>query len=166
MGICTSCQSTYAVTGKLVLPDGRLQEFFQPTKASYFLHKNPNTFICDSDEMDFDDVVSPIKDDEELQPGQLYFVLPIKRLNLPLQPEEMAALAVKASAALAAKCGGCRRSKGISFTTSFSGEKRRVIDSARVAEVETVGLSRRSCGGGVGGGKGRKFKAMLAAIPE
>ncbi|KAK1438965.1 hypothetical protein QVD17_04778 [Tagetes erecta] len=167
MGTCTSCHSThhYALpTGKLILPDGRLQQFFHPTKVSDVLHNHPSTFICNSDEMDFDDVVSPIKNDDDLQLGQLYFALPLKRLNHPLQPEEMAALAVKASAALA-KCGG---SKNICFMTSFSGEKKRVKSSGKVADVQTIGLSRKSSVGSGGGGCGKKksFKAMLSVIPE
>ncbi|MFS8033442.1 hypothetical protein Hanom_Chr17g01569631 [Helianthus anomalus] len=166
MGICTSCHSTAVVTAKLILPDGRLQEFIYPTKVRDVLNKNPLIFICNADEMDFDDVVSPIKDHEELQPGQLYFALPLKRLKHPLQPEEMAALAVKASAALAKCSAGQRRKTNICFTTS------RVKSSSRVADVETVGLGRRSChsgGGGAGGGGGGKrgsFRVMLSAIPE
>ncbi|KAK9053196.1 hypothetical protein SSX86_029828 [Deinandra increscens subsp. villosa] len=172
MGICISSPSPSLPTSKLILPDGRLQEFFHPTKVSDVLHSHPSTFICNSDEMDFDDLVSPINHHENLQPGQLYFALPLKRLNHPLQPEEMAALAVKASAALA-KCGGShsrhsKKNKNVCFTSSFSGEKRRARSSSRVEDVETVGLSRRRCGGNDGGssGKRRNFKVMLSAIPE
>jgi hypothetical protein len=39
--------------------------------------------------------------EEALQPGQLYFVLPAAMRRRPLQAEEMAALAIRASAALA-----------------------------------------------------------------
>ncbi|MFS8033444.1 hypothetical protein Hanom_Chr17g01569661 [Helianthus anomalus] len=159
MGICASCHSTAVVTAKLILPDGRLQEFIYPTKVRDVLNKNPSIFICNADEMDFDDVVSPIKDHEELQPGHLYFALPLKRLKHPLQPEEMAALAVKASAALAKCSAGQRRKTNICFTTS------RVKSSSRVADV--VGLGRRSCrGGGAGGGRRGSFRVMLSAIPE
>ncbi|KAL0332248.1 UNVERIFIED_CONTAM: hypothetical protein Scaly_2126300 [Sesamum calycinum] len=93
-----SCDSTSVATAKLILDDGRLQEF--PTcKVSYVLQKNPLVSYA-TDEMDFDDVVSAVSDDEELQPGQLYFALPLSRLKHRLQAEEMAALAVKASSAL------------------------------------------------------------------
>ncbi|XP_039069831.1 uncharacterized protein LOC120216492 [Hibiscus syriacus] len=84
-------------TDKLILEDGRLQEFPYPVKVSYVLQRNPMRFICNSDEMDFDDVVSAIEEEEELQPGQLYFALPLAWLKHPLQAQEMAALAVKAS---------------------------------------------------------------------
>ncbi|KAL4568646.1 hypothetical protein LXL04_024261 [Taraxacum kok-saghyz] len=164
MGLCCSCHSTSVAKSMVILPDGTLQEFSYAVKVSEVLHQNPKTFICNSDEMEFDNMVSAIKDDDELQPGQLYFALPLKRLNYPLQPEDMAALAVKAAAALA-KCGSRRRRKNICFTSSFSGEKGRTRGSSKVADAGTIGLSRGSFGGG-GGGKRQNFKAMLSAIPE
>ncbi|CAI9276830.1 unnamed protein product [Lactuca saligna] len=162
MGLCCSCHSTSVAKSMLILPDGSLQEFSYAVKVSDALHKNPDTFICNSDDMEFDDIVSAIKDDDELQPGQLYFALPLKRLKYPLQPEEMAALAVKAAAALAK--GGCRRRRQKNIRFTFSGEKGRARSSSKVADAETLGLSYRSYGGG--GGKGQNFKAMLSAIPE
>ncbi|KAK3015353.1 hypothetical protein RJ639_005625 [Escallonia herrerae] len=159
MGICSSCESTSVATAKLISQDGRLQEFSYPVKVSYVLQENPSSFICNSDEMEFDDVVLPIHDEEELQPGQLYFALPLSRLRHPLQAEEMAALAVKASSALTKSGGekcGCRR-KSLSQLGFSGGEKGRRRPSQRVADSS----SRRG-----GGGRGRNFTAMLSAIPE
>ncbi|OMO84205.1 hypothetical protein COLO4_22169 [Corchorus olitorius] len=161
MGICSSCESTHVATAKLILQDGRLQEFPYPVKASYVLQKNPMCFICNSDEMDFDDVVSAIHEDEELQPGQLYFALPLSWLKHPLQAEEMAALAVKASSALMKSGGGdkcgCKRSKAVAPLVFSTESPRRKVASAAVGGGEKRGR----------GGKGRrKFKAMLSAIPE
>ncbi|KAE8723354.1 hypothetical protein F3Y22_tig00012493pilonHSYRG00058 [Hibiscus syriacus] len=156
MGICSSCDSTHAATAKLILQDGRLQEFPYPVKVSCVLQTNPACFICNSDEMDFDDVVSAIEEDEELQPGQLYFALPLSCLKHRLQAEEMAALAVKASSALMKsnnrreKCG-CR-CKSVTPSPVSEESRRRKVASAG------------STGGG--GKRGRKFKAMLSAIPE
>ncbi|KAK2987498.1 hypothetical protein RJ640_012157 [Escallonia rubra] len=159
MGICSSCESTSVATAKLISQDGRLQEFSYPVKVSYVLQKNPSSFICNSDEMEFDDVVLPINDEEELQPGQLYFALPLSRLRHPLQAEEMAALAVKASSALTKSGGekcGCRR-KSLSQLAFSGGEKGRRRPSQRVADSS----DRRG-----GGGRRRNFTAMLSAIPE
>ncbi|XP_076931346.1 uncharacterized protein LOC143596456 [Bidens hawaiensis] len=138
MGICSSCESTSVATAKLISHDGRLQEFSYPVKVSYVLQDNPSTFICNSDDMEFDDVLSPVNDNEELQLGQLYFALPMSRLRQPLQPEEMAALAVKASSALTS----CRH-KNLVFA---AGDK----SSGRVADA-----------GGLYRGRRR-----LSAIPE
>lgn len=151
-------------TAKLILQDGRLEEFSHPVKVSYILQKNPTCFICNSDDMDFDDVVTAINDDEVLQPGQLYFALPLSRLKYPLQAEEMAALAVKASSAFmkhgAEKCGYRRKTV---TPVVFSGEDFK--SSRRVASVAggyDGGLrrGRRSAGGR------RKFTAMLNSIQE
>ncbi|KAK9990506.1 hypothetical protein SO802_025491 [Lithocarpus litseifolius] len=156
MGICSSSDSTNVATAKLILQDGRLQEFSYPVKVSYVLQKNPSCFICNSDEMDFDDVVSAVNDEDELQLGQLYFALPLSKLQYPLQAEEMAALAVKANSALMKGTGGekcrCRRKPR---KPVFSGGE---VKSPRSVVVAGDGL--RS------GSSSRKFTAMLSAIPE
>ncbi|XP_071739041.1 uncharacterized protein [Rutidosis leptorrhynchoides] len=164
MGICSSCDSTAVATAKLILLDGTLQEFSYPVKVSYVLQKHPSTFICNADEMEFDDVVSAIREEDVLQPGQLYFALPLNRLRRPLQPEEMAALAVKASSALSKSGGekcGCRR-KNIYFTTptSCSGGHGYTKSSGRVSDAGSVG-SRNGVGS-----RRRNFTTMLSAIPE
>ncbi|KAL4369704.1 hypothetical protein GQ457_05G013150 [Hibiscus cannabinus] len=161
MGICSSCDSTHVATAKLILQDGRLQEFPYPVKASYVLQRNPMCFICNSDDMDFDDVASPIEEDDELQPGQLYFALPLTWLQHPLQPEEMAALAVKASSALmkggAAERSGSRCKTVIPFAFSDDSPRRKVS-----SPVGGTGSEKRRR---AGRGK-RKFRALLTAIPE
>ncbi|XWS33703.1 hypothetical protein CRYUN_Cryun22dG0106000 [Craigia yunnanensis] len=164
MGICSSCESTHVATAKLILQDGRLQEFPYPVKVSYVLQRNPMCFICNSDEMDFDDVVSAIQEDEELQPGQLYFALPLSWLKHPLQAEEMAALAVKASSALMKRSGGekngCRRKTVTPFAFSEESPSQKV-SSAGGGSGENDGEKR-----GRGGRGRRKYEAMLSAIPE
>ncbi|XP_004511991.1 uncharacterized protein [Cicer arietinum] len=167
MGNCTSSDSTRVATAKLVLQDGRLQEFSYPVKVSYLLLEHPSCFICNSDEMDFDDVVTAVDEHQVLQPGQLYFALPLSWLRQPLQPQEMAALAVKASSALmkssaANKCGS--RRKQILFSGEFDSKR---VAPANVASGGTVHRSRRGRTTAAGGGAGLgKFAALLSSIPE
>jgi len=155
-------------TAKVILQDGRLQEYSYPVKVSYVLSKDNNnsSFICNADDMEFDDFVSAVKDDEELQPGQLYFVLPLSKLRRPLQAEEMAALAVKANAALLNSGGSekccCRKKGGSSFFRS--GEK--VVDGgAARTRSGNRSTSRSSNANNRNGGK-KQFAAKLSAIPE
>ena len=54
---CSSCESTDVATAKVILQDGRLQEFACPIKVSQVLERNPNCFICNSDDMDFNDQI-------------------------------------------------------------------------------------------------------------
>lgn len=146
MGICTSCDKYSTneefATSKLILENGSLQEFHYPVKVSYLLLNNSSSFICNADEMDFDGVVSAMKDYEELQPGQLYFALPLSRLNRRLQPEEMASLAMKASAGL----------------TKIGGD---VCVKPKKVVVECVGNGKKC-----GGGRRREFTAKLSTIAE
>ncbi|XP_020217937.1 uncharacterized protein LOC109801308 [Cajanus cajan] len=160
MGNCNSSDSTQVATAKLVLQDGRLQEFSYPVKVSFLLQKYPACFICNSDEMDFHDVVSAVHEDHVLQPGHLYFALPLSRLTHPLQPHEMAALAVKASSALmktAHKCGS--RRKQILLSTEYHPTSKRLSPALSLAHAT---LHRR---GRTSAAKGR-FAALLSSIPE
>ncbi|KAM0846976.1 hypothetical protein ACQ4PT_055319 [Festuca glaucescens] len=122
MGACNSCEATAvaAVTGgaavgeatvaRVVLADGELQRFPGGTRASHALKAAAAAaaggaggacFMCSADGLELGGAVAAVAPDEELQPGQLYFVLPAVMRRRPLRAEEMAALAIRASAALA-----------------------------------------------------------------
>ncbi|KAF7074569.1 hypothetical protein CFC21_079417 [Triticum aestivum] len=119
MGACNSCEATAvaAVTGasavgeataaRVVLADGQLQRFPGGTRASQAMKAAAAAapagacFLCSADGLELGGAVAAVAGDEELQPGQLYFVLPGAMRRRALQAEEMAALAIRASAALA-----------------------------------------------------------------
>lgn len=164
MGICSSYESTQVATAKLILQDGRMMEFTTPVKAGYVLQKYPMCFICNSDDMDFDDAVSAISADEELQLGQLYFALPLSSLHHSLKAEEMAALAVKASSALMRSGGSCGQDKCRCRRKCVTPV---IFSARRVAAVGTSGVTRNGKRRGGGGGSGRrKYAAKLSKIEE
>ncbi|XP_030450788.1 uncharacterized protein LOC115672926 [Syzygium oleosum] len=183
MGICSSSESTSVATVKLILHDGRLQEFSYPVKASHVLQKNPACFICDSDDMDFDDVVVAVSSEEDLLPGQLYFVLPMSWLGSPLRPAEMADLAVKADSALkmskdqakrvysARRCG-CDRETVVEPVVLASTRDVRTTHRNRISRVgrgagdRRLPVERRGRSGSHSGRRGRGFKAKLSIIVE
>ncbi|CAN8276446.1 unnamed protein product [Cochlearia groenlandica] len=168
MGLCISSESTSQAlaTAKLILHDGKMMEFKYPVKVGYVLQKNPMCFICDSDDMDFDDAVSAISADEELELGHIYFALPLSWLRQPLRPEEMAALAVKASSALMRRGGGGGR-RNVDIIVD---EKFRVRGGYGGDTVDSGGGRRRGRNGdGGGGSSGRRRKcygAELSTIEE
>ena len=156
MGACGSSESRRTDTAKLILQDGTLQEFTSPVKVWQILKKNPTSFVCNSDDMDFDDAVIAVGGSEDLRPGELYFVLPLTWLNHPLRAEQMAALAVKASSALNKSGWSC----------GDDGDARKVSggECGRVKRVKRNSCGGRGCGGG---GKGRrKFTVELSSIAE
>ncbi|CAL0312754.1 unnamed protein product [Lupinus luteus] len=164
MGNCcfSSFDSNQIATAKLILHDGVLQEFSYAVKVSFLLQKYPTCFICNSNDMDFDDVVRAIDEDEVLKTGELYFAIPLSKLKLKLQADEMAALAVKASLALA-KSGGHKRRFRRKRVVLFSGEESGKI-CRRVALEDgcDVDMSRRRRSSG----RGRNLTAELSSIPE
>lgn len=86
---------------KIIHLDGRLQEFKQPIKASHVLSQNPKCFICNSELMCIDSHLPQMAADEELQLGQIYFLMPLNKSQLPFSLQDLCELAIKASAALA-----------------------------------------------------------------
>ncbi|KAL2231599.1 uncharacterized protein LOC105172868 [Sesamum indicum] len=164
MGSCWSHQSTSALTAKLILLDGQLQEFSWPVRVSSLLEPNSGCFICSSEEMELDEFAVAMSGDEVLQPGELYFEMPLDRRNRRLQVEDMAALVLKASAALAS-CSSRDYDDGmISCSCCVWGKVRPVMlfsEKERLLAAEDGGGN-----GGGGGCKRRKFVAKLSAIDE
>ncbi|CAL5087606.1 unnamed protein product [Urochloa decumbens] len=102
--------SVHALTARVVGLDGSMAQFAPPVTALEALaavatagRASPSQthfFLCCSDEMDFDAPVRALGAGDALRPGQLYFALPTSMLERPLSAQDMAALTVKASAAL------------------------------------------------------------------
>ncbi|CAN6286883.1 unnamed protein product [Urochloa humidicola] len=123
MGACNSCEATAVAAApgstpaeaRVVLADGALRRFPGGTRASQAVKAAAAGggaapagawFLCIADGLELGGAVAGVGSDELLQPGQLYFVLPAAMRRRPLQAEEMAALAIRASAALVGDHGG------------------------------------------------------------
>nr|ACG48457.1 TMV response-related protein [Zea mays] len=113
-------QPPAAAPALVVAVDGSLREFvtpaavplLPPVSVSDVLGANADdgrSFVCSSSALYFETDVPALGASELLRPGQLYFVLPAAMLGRPLSGADMAALAVRASQALAA---GARPPRG------------------------------------------------------
>ncbi|GLT75232.1 hypothetical protein SLA2020_469710 [Shorea laevis] len=89
-------------TAKVVHMDGRIQEFKPPIQAKHVTSQNPGDyFLCSSESMSIIGTSVPaVPDDEELQPDQIYFLLPLSHSNKALSLPDLCTLAVKASSGL------------------------------------------------------------------
>ncbi|KAK8674029.1 hypothetical protein V6N13_112333 [Hibiscus sabdariffa] len=85
---------------KVVHMDGRVQELRQSVQAKNILSQNPGHFLCSSESMSIGTCVPPVPDDEELQPAQIYFLLPLSQSHKPLSLPDLCSLAIKASSGL------------------------------------------------------------------
>ncbi|XP_075474853.1 uncharacterized protein LOC142505657 [Primulina tabacum] len=164
MGNCRSCESRSAATAKLILSNGQLQEFSYPVKVSTLMQHGAvnylDRFICSSNDMEIGEAFVAVGGDEELRPGEVYFELPSRWRKHRMQAEDMAALAVKASLALAGgddaviSCS-CYAFKRVDHAMVVLNDKERpflVADGGR--------------GRGCGRFKGGKFLPKLSVIVE
>ncbi|XP_068649324.1 uncharacterized protein [Aristolochia californica] len=114
MGSCFSSQadSVTLSVATVISFNGALREFPVPVTVSQVLQLEASTcFLCNSDKLYFDQYIPALNSDDHLQVGQIYFVLPMNKLQYPLTASDMAALAVKASVALAEGSKGKGRRK-------------------------------------------------------
>ncbi|KAL2242343.1 uncharacterized protein LOC105158850 [Sesamum indicum] len=110
MGGCFSSESDYShrqrLTANVVSVNGELRQYPLPITVSQVLHFEAGSpgsfFVCSSDGLYFDDYIPSLDAEDELESAQIYFVLPVAKLQHRLAAADMAALAVKASAALTA----------------------------------------------------------------
>ncbi|KAM7474959.1 hypothetical protein LguiB_022202 [Lonicera macranthoides] len=89
---------TWPSTAKVIHPDGSHQDFRHPIKAVHVLSQNPACFLCCSESMYVNSRTSHVAGDEELQLGQIYFLMPLSKSKSPLSLHDLCALAIKATA--------------------------------------------------------------------
>jgi hypothetical protein len=87
-------------TVKVVDMDGSMAQYAAPITAREALgdderRRGAPVFLCSSDELRLDAPPRALADEEALQPGWLYLVLPMSMLPLTLTGHEMAALALQ-----------------------------------------------------------------------
>ncbi|KAK4723213.1 hypothetical protein R3W88_013446 [Solanum pinnatisectum] len=109
MGACLSSSSTIVdqkqLTSYVISINGELHQYSVPINVSQVLQSDissdaASSFLCSSDRLYFDDFIPSLDSQYQLLPGQIYFMLPASKLKYRLSASDMAALAVKASAAL------------------------------------------------------------------
>ncbi|KAI4971183.1 hypothetical protein ZWY2020_002097 [Hordeum vulgare] len=109
-------------SARVIAADGSLTEFATSTSSSSPVsvsdvlaagNAGGSFFLCNSDALYFDEDVPALGGGELLRPGQIYFVLPQAMLGRPLSSADMAAMAVRASEALATRARPRGRGAGI-----------------------------------------------------
>jgi hypothetical protein len=107
-----------ASTAMVLLPTGELREYTPGTTSAHALEASnlagddAGWFLCDADAMGFEGTAPAMAGGEELRAGQIYFVLPSEARRDGLRREDIAALAVKASAALVDRANAAAAAKG------------------------------------------------------
>ncbi|GLJ44741.1 hypothetical protein SUGI_0940800 [Cryptomeria japonica] len=101
MGNYVSCAASTVPSKmfKVVLPNGSVQEFHRRVKAAELMLENPQQFVCHANGLQIGRRINPLLADEDLELGQLYFLLPMQKLKGVLSGTDMASLAFKANSA-------------------------------------------------------------------
>ncbi|CAM0146947.1 unnamed protein product [Urochloa decumbens] len=167
-------------TALVLLPAGELREYPRPATAARVLEDASSGggggewFLCDADRMGFEGPVAAVGAAEELRAGQIYFVLPASARRRGLSREEVAALAVRASAALslaaaaaATGSGSGRRRRGavapLVFAPPEEEELRQDLELTFSAGRKAAPPKRRPSRPGR---RLERFASDLTAIPE
>uniref|UniRef100_A0ACD5UNW0 Uncharacterized protein n=1 Tax=Avena sativa TaxID=4498 RepID=A0ACD5UNW0_AVESA len=188
MGLCMSsgaatvaavqADGLTASTAMVLLPTGELREYTPPATAGRVLEDSVHTgagwFLCDADAMGFEGAVSAMGEAEGLRPGQIYFVLPVEARRNGLRREDIAALAVRASAALVKKsstgCGSGRRRRAGSVSPLVFAPPAEKVDQTSAYSYKTVpalAAKRRQVARAKSAGRMQpRFAPDLSAIPE
>ena len=181
MGICMSCDAADegAAAARVVLPSGELREYAPPATAAMALEEaggQGSWFLCDADGMVLEGpvAVAAVAPGEELQPGQIYFVLPAEMQRRRLTGDEVAALAVKASSALvkaaaaaaaaqpSSPCRRLRRGAVAPLVFPVPEEEYAAADPVSPVAAKPAQKRRVACRGG----RPTRFSPDLTAIPE
>ncbi|KAL1554217.1 hypothetical protein AAHA92_14801 [Salvia divinorum] len=85
---------------KVVDLEGRLEEFRLAVTAEEVLSRHPNCYLCSADNMLVNSHAPPLAKEEALQPGQIYFLMPLSRSLTPLSLVDLCELAIKTSRAV------------------------------------------------------------------
>ncbi|GER42236.1 ribonucleoside-diphosphate reductase subunit beta [Striga asiatica] len=88
------------IPAKVVTPDGRLEEFRRRTTAEEAVSGHPSCYLCSSDSMAVGSAAPRLPEDYVLQFGQIYFILPLSKVLVPLSLQDLCVLAIKASVAI------------------------------------------------------------------
>jgi hypothetical protein len=122
--------------------------------------------------MGFEGAVSAVGVAEELRPGQIYFVLPAEALRNGLRRQDVAELAVRASAALVKKASTAGSSGRWSRAGSvsplvFAPPEEKVDQTAAYKTVPALAAKRRPVSRAKSTGRMQmRFAPDLVAIPE
>ncbi|KAL0016699.1 hypothetical protein SO802_003768 [Lithocarpus litseifolius] len=119
MGACFSSVKSQPSqpSAKVISTNGILREYPVPINVSQLLESEDclcsSYFVCNSDRLYYEDYIPVLDLNVELEANQIYFVLPVSKLQQRLTASDMAALAVKASVAIsnASTKDGYRRKK-------------------------------------------------------
>lgn len=114
MGNYISCAlsspaSKHSNGAKVIFPDGEIRNFDQPTNAAELMLETPNYFLVNSISLQVGRRFSALSADEELEMGNVYVMVSMRRVNSVITAGDMGSLLVTAGSAVRRASGGKSR---------------------------------------------------------
>ncbi|KAG8382824.1 hypothetical protein BUALT_Bualt05G0118500 [Buddleja alternifolia] len=111
MGNYTSCtfpspKLRSPKSSRVILPGGEIRQFRQPVKAAELMLDSPNFFLVNSNSLKIGRRFSPLSADKDLEFGNLYVMVPMRRLNSVVTAADVAVFLMAANAAPKRISGG------------------------------------------------------------
>ncbi|GFQ02126.1 hypothetical protein PHJA_002356500 [Phtheirospermum japonicum] len=86
-------------SARVILLGGEIRQFRQPVKAAELMLESPNYFLVNSKSFNIGRRFAALSADEDLEFGNLYLMLPMRRLNSIITAADAAVFLVAANAA-------------------------------------------------------------------
>ncbi|KAK6146814.1 hypothetical protein DH2020_020683 [Rehmannia glutinosa] len=93
-------------SARVILPGGEINQFRQPVKAAELMLESPNYFVVNSKSLNIGRRFSPLAADEDLEFGNLYVMLPMRRVNKIVTAADVAVFLMAANSAPKRISGG------------------------------------------------------------
>ncbi|GLJ04745.1 hypothetical protein SUGI_0002500 [Cryptomeria japonica] len=159
----SSSVTHFTQMAKVISPDGKVKEFIEPIRAEEILVQYPGHFICHSDCVDVGKFMAPLDAEAELELGEVYFVLPLRKLQFAVSMSDMAAMLFAANSAMKSKHGVLFKVLPEDTGAEKVAEERKSCRGAEKVEEEKLGDSGGSEGFGL---SGNASKTKLETIRE
>ncbi|CAL9043519.1 unnamed protein product, partial [Musa banksii] len=95
-----TAQWSSSATAKVIRADGKMEEYETAVPVGRVVARSPGYYVCSGEAMQVGAHPPVVGEGEKLQPGQLYFLLPLSYSHRPLSLPDLCLFAAKASAAL------------------------------------------------------------------
>ncbi|MFS8028722.1 hypothetical protein Hanom_Chr16g01513731 [Helianthus anomalus] len=84
---------------RVIFPSGEIRQFREPIKAAEIMLECPAFFVVNSRTLNINRCFSPLLADQDLEPGNIYIMFPMRRVNSMVTPADMAVFWMAGSSA-------------------------------------------------------------------
>nr|XP_043625916.1 uncharacterized protein LOC122597381 [Erigeron canadensis] len=75
---------------RVIFPSGEIRQFRELVKAAEIMLECPSFFLVNTKSLNINQRFSPLSADEDLEPGNIYIMFPMRRVNSMVTPADMA----------------------------------------------------------------------------